>query len=72
MKHMCSNCEYWKTYMRLENSDACACIGKSSGCNPGAQHYTYPDNTCVIWTKRTKLYFKKFRDSIKIKTSVME
>lgn len=65
MKRICKTCEYWKTYMRLENSNACACVGRSSGCNPFAQLYTNFDDTCDVWTKRIKLHFKKFRDSIK-------
>jgi hypothetical protein len=70
--HLCKTCDYWKTYMKLQDSKACACLCLINGPNPYAQIYTYPNSTCKNWIKRNKLHFKKSRDSIKIKTSVMD
>lgn len=69
MKHICKNCEHWKTYINRENM--CLCEG---GLSPGSlgEIYSFQNDTCKCWEKRKQMHFKKFRDNIKIKTSVME
>lgn len=62
----CSTCGYWKLYMRKYN--ACACMGLSSGSNPGSQIYTIPTDSCEAWNLRPS--FEKFRKSIKVKRSI--
>ena len=62
----CSTCAEWKLYMRIDNM--CACMGRSSGCNPGGQLYTSPISNCKNWSKRPS--YEKFRKSIKIKRSI--
>ena len=63
MKKICKTCNYWKLYLKLNNN--CACMGLSSGTNPGSQLYTSENDYCKLWIKRPS--FKKFRDSIKPK-----
>jgi hypothetical protein len=64
----CSTCDYWKTY--IQSDYRCACIGLSSGPNPGSQLYTSFDDKCKLWTKRPS--FDAFRKSIKIKRSMLD
>jgi len=71
-KKNCAKCEKWKTYNKHpELKDYCECTGRSSG--PGiATLYSHVNSTCKAFKRRIKLHYKKFRDSIKIKTSFAE
>jgi hypothetical protein len=62
----CSTCGYWKLYLRED--DMCACEGRSSGSNPGGQLYTYPYNTCEVWSGRPSC--AEFKKTIKVKRSI--
>ena len=66
-KKICSTCEHWKRYRKIENK--CQCEG---GCiSPGnySDLYTSPDFTCDGW-KEWKHDFSAFIKTIKPKTKI--
>jgi hypothetical protein len=65
MRKTCNTCKYWKKYKKLE--DNCLCQIHSRG---NTDIYTSPNDICGLWIRRKQLHYKKFRDTIKIKTKI--